>query len=83
MNYWISEGAAPEKLIMGMPLYGQSFTLGTSWDTPPALLENKGGHGLNVPARSGGQAGEHTRSAGFLAYYEVCLNLFQILIFFP
>lgn len=71
MHYWISEGADPRKLVMGMPFYGQSFTLGTSWDTPSSLLVNKDGHGLNVPARAGGQAGEYTRSSGFLAYYEV------------
>lgn len=44
-----------------MPLYGQSFTI----NDPSA------GTGLNVPA-SAGQAGEFTRAAGFLAYYEIC-----------
>ncbi len=27
MNYWIEKGAPRHKLIMGMPLYGQAFTL--------------------------------------------------------
>lgn len=45
---------------MGMPLYGQSFTL--------ADTKN---HGLNARAPGPGQAGEATRAAGFLAYYEV------------
>ena len=27
INYWIEEGASPAKLVMGMPLYGQSFSL--------------------------------------------------------
>lgn len=71
MNYWISLGAHPRKLVMGMPFYGQSFTLGTSWDTSADLLANKDKKDLNVPARAGGQAGEYTRSAGFLSYYEV------------
>ena len=44
---------------MGMPLYGQAFT-----------LSKTGNYGLNQPARKG-QAGEFTRAAGFLAYYEV------------
>ena len=27
MNYWASQGADKSKLVMGMPMYGQSFTL--------------------------------------------------------
>ena len=45
---------------MGMPLYGQGFTL-----ADPKV------HGLNAPAPGPSQAGEFTRAAGFLAYYEV------------
>lgn len=44
-----------------MPLYGQSFTIN----------DPRAGVGLNVPA-SAGNAGEFTRAAGFLAYYEIC-----------
>ena len=47
--------------MTGMPLYGQSFSI----NDPSA------GTGLNVAA-SGGQAGEFTRAAGFLSYYEIC-----------
>ena len=59
INYWISKGADRKKLIMGIPLYGQAFTLKKP-DNP----------GLNSPGAKG-QAGEFTRAAGFLAYYEV------------
>lgn len=45
---------------MGMPMYGQSFSLADNSD-----------HGLNVATYGGGEAGEHTRARGFLAYYEV------------
>lgn len=45
---------------MGMPTYGQGFTLAN-----PAV------NGLNAPASGPSQAGEFTRAAGFLAYYEV------------
>ncbi|EFX87590.1 hypothetical protein DAPPUDRAFT_306550 [Daphnia pulex] len=61
LNYWIKLGADPAKLILGVPLYGQSFT-----------LENPNNNGLNAPAKGTGQAGEFTRQAGFLAYYEIC-----------
>lgn len=44
-----------------MPLYGQSFSIN----------DQKVGNGLNVAA-SAGHAGEFTRAAGFLAYYEIC-----------
>ena len=49
------------RLVLGIPLYGQSFTLASSAQ-----------HGLNSPAVSGGDSGEFTRARGFLAYYEIC-----------
>jgi hypothetical protein len=30
VNYWLAGGLAPSKLILGIPLYGQSFTLASS-----------------------------------------------------
>lgn len=60
LHYWIEKGAPPRKIVMGMPLYGQAFSL---------TNENK--NGLNALAPLPGQAGEFTRAAGFLAYYEV------------
>ncbi|XP_051164101.1 probable chitinase 10 [Leptopilina boulardi] len=61
INYWISKGAPARNIVMGMPLYGQSF----------AINDPKVGSGLNAAA-SAGNAGEFTRAAGFLAYYEIC-----------
>ena len=60
INYWISEGVPPRKIVMGMPLYGQSFQLAEAST-----------NGLNARAPGPGEAGEFTRAAGFLAYYEV------------
>lgn len=61
MYYWNQLGGDKKKLIMGMPTYGQSFT-----------LSNPANNGLNAPSSGGGQAGEYTRASGFLAYYEIC-----------
>lgn len=61
INYWISEGVPRRNIVMGMPLYGQSFQ-----------LEKEINNGLNAKAPGPGQAGEFTRAAGFLAYYEIC-----------
>lgn len=49
-----------------MPLYGQSFSL---------TDVNK--NGLNARAPLPGQAGEFTRAAGFLAYYEVSQTILK------
>lgn len=60
LYYWVTKGADPRKLVMGMPMYGQSFSLASSRN-----------NGLNAPTYGGGEAGEATRSRGFLSYYEV------------
>jgi Chitinase len=69
INYWISEGVPRRKIVMGMPLYGQSFQLAEAST-----------NGLNARAPGPGQAGEFTRAAGFLAYYEVCHSCFFIVL---
>lgn len=60
MHYWMELGAPAKKLVMGVPLYGQSFSLAERTQT-----------GLNSATYGGGEAGDATRARGFLAYYEV------------
>ena len=60
INYWVQLGADASKIIMGVPLYGQSFN-----------LANANNNGLNAPSVGAGEAGEFTRQSGFLSYYEV------------
>lgn len=54
-------GADPSKIVVGLPLYGQTFTLSSSSE-----------HGLGDPARGSGNPGEYTQQPGMLAYYEIC-----------
>ena len=60
IHYWIEQGADPRKLVMGMPMYGQSFS-----------LADVNANGLNEKTYGGGEAGDQTRARGFLSYYEV------------
>ena len=61
INYWLEKGLHPSKLILGLPLYGQSFT-----------LAKRSENGLNSKSYGGANAGKFTRSRGFLSYYEIC-----------
>jgi chitinase len=58
---WIKLGAPKEKLLIGMPTYGRSFTL-----NDPDKFD------IGSPAKSGGDPGKYTGESGFLAYYEIC-----------
>jgi len=58
----VKQGAPKEKLMIGMPTYGRSFTL-----VDPAKFD------IGAPASGGGTAGKYTSEAGFMAYYEVSL----------
>lgn len=60
-SLWVKLGAPKEKLVIGMPTYGRSFT-----------LANPDKHGPNAPASGGGREGVYTKESGFLAYYEIC-----------
>lgn len=64
MQLLVKMGAQKDKLIMGVPLYGQSFTLSRTEIS-----------GLGSPASGPGQAGEDTRQPGMLAYYEICYRV--------
>lgn len=69
IQYWTSQGADRRKLVMGMPMYGQSFS-----------LASKDENELNAPTYGGGEAGEETRARGFLAYYEVTIEKVLLLV---
>jgi chitinase len=60
IQYWLAQGAPKEKLILGMPLYGRSFTLANPADYKPGALHN-----------GPGMAGPFTNTPGMLGYNEV------------
>ena len=53
-------GLAKQKLVLSIPLYGQSFT-----------LRNASENGLRDPTVGPGTEASFTKSPGFMAYYEV------------
>lgn len=61
---WTRLGADKSKMVIGMPTYGRSFTLSSASN-----------YIVNSAAKDGGKAGDYTREAGFLSYYEVCQYL--------
>lgn len=53
-------GADRDKLVLGIPTYGRSYTLINEESTE-----------LGAPSEGPGEQGDATREKGYLAYYEV------------
>lgn len=61
LGYLVAKGAPRNKLMVGIPFYGQSFT-----------LANPNEHDIGSPSTGPGLPGEFTMQPGMLAYYEIC-----------
>ncbi|XP_065336266.1 acidic mammalian chitinase-like [Cloeon dipterum] len=61
VNYWLQQGANRGKLVLGVPMYGRTFTLQSA--------TNKG---LGAPTTGAGAAGQYSQEAGILMYSEIC-----------
>lgn len=59
--YYKSQGCPTQKIILGVPAYGRSFT-----------LQNPQNNHVGAPVLGVGREGTFTREAGFLGYNEIC-----------
>ena len=66
VNIWLSNGAPPNKLVLGLPLYGRT-----------QRLVNRDQWELGSPTNGPGERGQYTKEAGFLSYYEACKVNFE------
>ncbi|KAI8423708.1 hypothetical protein MSG28_012739 [Choristoneura fumiferana] len=64
LDYWLSQGCPPSKLVLGLPLYGRTFT-----------LTNANVNGVRAPASGAGIAGQFTVTNGLIGYNEFCKRL--------
>jgi len=63
VDYYLSQGVSPNKLVLGLPLYGRTFLLNDSAVSGSGLLKD---------AQDKGFQGPYTKEDGFLGYNEVC-----------
>lgn len=61
VSEWNRKGANKEKLVVGLPTYGRTFTL------PSGNLTD-----IGAPALKGGNPGPYTKEVGFLSFFEIC-----------
>ncbi|XP_050522808.1 serine-rich adhesin for platelets isoform X2 [Daktulosphaira vitifoliae] len=64
IKHYLDSGADKDKLVLGIPTYGRSYT-----------LFNKESTGIGAPSDGPGEKGEATREKGYLSYYEICGSL--------
>ncbi|KAG5673037.1 hypothetical protein PVAND_003115 [Polypedilum vanderplanki] len=67
VKYWLAQGCPKHKLIIGIPLYGRSFSLSSTKS-----------YRIGQPISAAGKAGNFLKSAdtaGNLPYNEICFNI--------
>jgi len=66
IKFYLQHGASRDKLVLGIPTYGRSYT-----------LANPDAHGISSPATGPGDQGSGTKEDGYLAYYEICEKILE------
>ena len=61
MKYLLKLGASPDKLVLGVPFYGRTFT-----------LADRNLHEIGSPSNGTGLRGWYSGLEGYLGYNEVC-----------
>ncbi|XP_037027541.1 probable chitinase 2 [Bradysia coprophila] len=61
VQHLLKSGCPKEKLVLGIPAFGRSYTLYSQYST-----------GLNALVKGVGRAGNFSQSEGFLGYNEIC-----------
>ena len=64
IKFYVKSGASRNKLVLGIPTYGRSYT-----------LANPDAHEVGSPTLGPGAQGSSTKEDGYLAYYEICVNI--------
>ncbi|XP_012255000.2 uncharacterized threonine-rich GPI-anchored glycoprotein PJ4664.02 isoform X1 [Athalia rosae] len=64
IKHLLESGATADKIVLGIPTYGRSYT-----------LFNEEATDIGSPADGPGEEGDATREKGYLAYYEICESL--------
>ncbi|XP_035903880.1 endochitinase-like isoform X1 [Anopheles stephensi] len=66
IQHWIKGGCPANKIVLGVPLFGRTYT-----------LENSEQHGLAAPITGPGNPGPYTTEAGYRGYFEICDEMKQ------
>ncbi|KAK0089665.1 hypothetical protein PV325_006088 [Microctonus aethiopoides] len=69
MNYLLKLGAPPEKLVLGLAMYGRTFILTSKLNDSESPIGR--------PSLNRGFQGNYTREDGFMGYNEICKELVQ------
>lgn len=66
IKYYLTNGVPANKLGLGIPLYGRTFTLANNQD-----------NGIGATSYGGGEPGPYTQTSGFLGINEVSLSFYS------
>ncbi|XP_076680283.1 putative chitinase 2 [Andrena cerasifolii] len=70
INYLLSQGAPPSKLVLGLPMYGRTFVLASKPSSPQESPMNQ----KSLPE---GFKGPYTGQNGFMGYNEICEEIVE------